>query len=442
VARGGVAPTGFRAGFSLLRGNRDFRRLFLASVISLGGDWFLFVAITGLILETTGRAIDVGLAILAQQAAFFLSSPFAGVLADRLDRRKLMIGCDLVRVAICAAFLLVGPDTVWLAYPLLAVLSVFSAPFDPASSAAIPNLVDAEDLATANALSGSLWGTMLAVGAAVGGVVSTVFGRDTAFVINAVSFALSALLLSGIRRPFSEPREGDNDHPKMVAATVEVVHYARRDRRVFSLISVKGGFGLAAGVLALIPVFGVDVFHDGDIGVGVLMAARGVGALVGPFFGHRLSGPEHRRLFRVIGLALGVFGLSYVALGLAPALWVAAVVIFVAHLGGGTQWALSTYGLQVLVPDYIRGRVFAVDFALITLSLGISSLIASAIADSAGPRVAAFVLGGFAVGWAGAWWIFTRNVRRDTLRQGVESAGSPADEFGPPEPEAVALGDR
>ncbi len=137
------------------------------------------------------------------------------------------------------------------------------------------------------------------------------------------------------------------------------------------------------------------------------MAARGAGALVGPFFGHRLSGPEHRRLFRVIGLALGVFGLSYMALGLAPAVWVAAIVIFVAHLGGGTQWALSTYGLQVLVPDYIRGRVFAVDFALITLSLGISSLVASVIADAAGPRVAAFVLGGFAVAWAGAWWMFT-----------------------------------
>ena len=89
------------------------------------------------------------------------------------------------------------------------------------------------------------------------------------------------------------------------------------------------------------------------------------------------------------------------ALGLAPALWVAAIVIFVAHLGGGTQWALSTYGLQVLVPDYIRGRIFAVDFALITLSLGISSLVASAIADAAGPRVAAFVLGGLAVSLGG-----------------------------------------
>src|SRR3954462_12922691 len=91
--------TGARASIDLLRRNRDFRRLFIASVISLGGDWFLFVAITGLILETTDSAVDVGLAILAQQAAFFLSSPIAGVLADRLDSRKLMVGCDLARVA-------------------------------------------------------------------------------------------------------------------------------------------------------------------------------------------------------------------------------------------------------------------------------------------------------------------------------------------------------
>ena len=117
-------PGGVRASVSLLRRNRDFRRLFLASVISLGGDWFLFVAITGLILETTGRAVDVGLAIMAQELAFFLASPAAGVLADRVDRRRLMIVCDLVRAVICSAFLLVGPETVWLAYPLLAALSV------------------------------------------------------------------------------------------------------------------------------------------------------------------------------------------------------------------------------------------------------------------------------------------------------------------------------
>jgi MFS family permease len=412
------ATTGFRASVSLLRGNRDFRRLFLASVISLGGDWFLFVAITSLLVETTGRAIDVGLAILAQELAFFIASPPAGVLVDRLDRRKLMIVCDLARIGVCLSFLFVGVDTIWLAYPLLALLSVFGAPFDPASTAATPNLVDPRDLPTANALNGSLWGTMLAVGAGLGGIVATVFGRETAFVIDAVSFGVSALLLVGIRRPFAEPREPDHEHPRMVDATVEVWHYARGDHRVLSLIGVKAGFGLAAGVLALIPVFGAEVFHRGEIGVGALMAARGVGALVGPFLGHRLSGEGHRRLFTAIGVALAVFGLAYMVLGLAPALWVAAITIFVAHLGGGAQWVLSTFGLQVLVPDHIRGRIFAVDFAMITLSLAISSLVASVVADAWGPRTAALLVGAMAVVWSIAWSVLTRSIRRRTAEDG------------------------
>jgi MFS family permease len=412
------ATAGFRASVSLLRRNRDFRRLFLASVISLGGDWFLFVAITSLIVQTTGRAIDVGLAILAQELAFFIASPPAGVLVDRLDRRTLMIVCDLARIGVCLSFLLVGAGTIWLAYPLLALLSVFGAAFDPASTAATPNLVEPRDLPTANALNGSLWGTMLAVGAGVGGIVATVFGRDTAFVIDAVSFGVSALLLWGIRRPFAEEREPGHEHPRMIDATVEVLHYARRDHDVLALIGVKAGFGLAAGVLALIPVFGVDVFDQGEIGVGALMAARGVGAFVGPFLGHRISGEGHRHLFGAIGVALVVFGLSYMALGLAPTLWVAAIVIFAAHLGGGAQWVLSTFGLQVLVPDHIRGRVFAFDFAMITLSLAISSVVAAVVSDSAGPRTAAVFVGAMAVLWAIVWSWLTRRIRRRTATEG------------------------
>jgi predicted MFS family arabinose efflux permease len=413
-----AGAAGARAGVSLLRRNRDFRRLFIASVISLGGDWFLFVAITSLIVQTTGRAIDVGLAILAQELAFFIASPPAGVLVDRLDRRKLMIVCDLARVGVCVSFLVVGPGTIWLAYPLLALLSVFGAPFDPAFSAATPNIVDPQDLPAANALSGSLWGTMLAVGAGLGGIVATAFGRDTAFVIDAASFAVSALLLWGIRRPFSEEREPGHEHPKMLDATIEVLQYARSDHRVLALIGVKAGFGLAAGVLALLPVFGADVFDRGEIGVGALMAARGLGALVGPFLGHRISGKMHRHLFGAIGIALAVFGVSYMALSFAPTLAIAAGIIFFAHLGGGAQWILSTFGLQVLVPDHIRGRVFAVDFALITLSLAVSSLVASAVADSAGPRAAALIVGALAVVWAIAWTLLTRSIRRRTAAEG------------------------
>ena len=411
-----AAPdAGLRASLSLLRRNRDFRSLFFASVISLGGDWFLWVAINSLIYEATHKALYVGLAILAQEFAFFLASPVGGILADRLDRRKLMIVCDLARAIICVAFLLVGPDRLWLAYVLLPLLASFAAPFDPAFSAATPNVVDPEDLPAANALNGSLWGTMLAVGAGLGGVVSGAFGADTAFLVDAVSFLVSAALLMSIRRRFSESRHETTEHPSAIDATRETWRFARRDRRVLSLLAVKFGFGAAAGLLALIPVMALDVFKSGNVGFGLLMAARGVGALIGPFLGHRIAGPRHRRLFPAIGLSLAVFGLGYMALGAAPSLAIAAVTICVAHLGGGSQWMLSTYGLQVLVPDHIRGRIFGFDYMLVTLSLAVSAVVASAVADHIGAPITVTILGGVALIWAMVWFVLSRGVRRTGL---------------------------
>jgi predicted MFS family arabinose efflux permease len=410
------APSaGLRASLSLLRRNRDFRSLFFASVISLGGDWFLWVAINSLIYEATHKALYVGLAILAQEFAFFLASPVGGILADRLDRRKLMIVCDLARAVICVAFLFVAADRLWLAYVLLPLLASFAAPFDPAFSAATPNVVDPEDLPAANALNGSLWGTMLAVGAGLGGVISAAFGADTAFLVDAVSFLVSAALLMRIRRRFSESKHETTEHPSAIEATRETWRFARRDHRVLSLLAVKFGFGAAAGLLALIPVMALDVFKSGNVGFGLLMAARGVGALIGPFLGHRIAGPGHRRLFPAIGLSLAVFGLGYMALGAAPSLAIAAVTICVAHLGGGSQWMLSTYGLQVLVPDHIRGRIFGFDYMLVTLSLAVSAVVASAVADHIGAPITVTILGGVALVWAVVWLVLSRGVRKTGL---------------------------
>ena len=181
----------------------------LASLISLGGDRFLLVSLFGLTLEITGSAVSVAVLIASQEIPFFLMSPIGGVLTDRLNRRWLMVLCDAARAFLCLGFLFANDaGTIWIAYPLLAVTSSFAAVFDPASSAALPNLVEPQDLGPANALSGSLWGTMLAVGAGLGGLVAAALGRDAAFLIDAASFALSGLLIA--RNPgsssFPHPR--------------------------------------------------------------------------------------------------------------------------------------------------------------------------------------------------------------------------------------------
>jgi predicted MFS family arabinose efflux permease len=253
---------------------------------------------------------------------------------------------------------------------------------------------------------------MLAVGSALGGLVAATLGREAAFTIDAASFALSALLIAGVSRPFSEIRGPEERHPGVVEATVETARYARRDHRVLALLGVKAGFGLGAGVIVLLSVYAERVFHQGEIGIGILMAARGVGALVGPFLGRSLAGRDDRRLFGVIGLALFLFGLAYAVLGLTPTLLLAAIVVSVAHLGGGAQWTLSTYGLQRIVPDRILGRVFAADQALVTLTLTASSLLTAWSANRFGPRPTSLALGAIAIAWALVWTWLTTDLRR------------------------------
>jgi predicted MFS family arabinose efflux permease len=418
-----------RASASLLRRNPDFRRLYFASVISLGGDWFLLIALLGQVLDLTEQGLMVAFVIAAQDLTYFLASPFAGVLVDRLDRRRLMIVCDLARAVLVLGFLFVGSeDQIWLLFVLLAATASFGAAFEPAASAALPNVVDERDLSTANALSGSLWGTMLAVGGALGGVVAGVFGRDAAIVVDSVSFVFSAILIVRVHRAFSERRPAEH-RASVREDTVETLRYARRDHRVLALLAVKFGWGIAGGVLVLLPLLAIDRFDAGEIGLGLLMMARGIGALIGPFVGRAVIGPQDRKLFGAIGGALAVFGIGYAMLGLAPALVFAMAAVLVAHVGGGAQWTLSSYGLQRIVPDRIRGRIFAFDFMLVTLTFGLSSILTGLLADALGPTTTALVMGSLALGWAVVWTWLTSDVRRATALEGCG-----------PTPEAILAG--
>jgi MFS family permease len=426
-------PGGVRASWSLLRRNRDFRRVYLASLISLGGDWFLLVALFGLVLDLTHSALAVSFLLAAQDAPLFFLAPIGGALVDRLDRRKLMIASDAARAFICLAFLLVrSHDTLWLSYPLMALLASFAAVFDPASSSALPNLVEEDDLITANALTGSIWGMMLAVGAALGGIVAAALGRDAAIGIDAASFGVSAILIASVHRSFSQPREHQEEHPSILEATRETVRYATQDHRVLALLAVKAGFGLGAGVLVLISVLAQQVYRGGDVAIGLLMAARGIGALIGPFLGRALLGERDRRLFGVIGVALAIFGIGYALLGLAPTLIVAMPVVALAHVGGGSQWMLSSYGLQRIVPDRIRGRIFAFDGALITATFAVSSVATGFLAVRFGARPVATGLGLIGLAYAGVWTWLTTDVRRATMLEGCGEA--------PPEPKGPLPG--
>lgn len=401
-ARGGE----FRA---LLRRNPAFARAYSAQLVSFGGDWFATVALQGLVLELTHKPSIAALLLTTQILPTALASPFAGVVADHFDRRAVMIAADVLRALLAFGLLFVhSTGTLWIAFVCMGTMSLLAAFFDPASSAALPNLVNEEDLPAANVLMGSAWGTMLAVGAAIGGAVAATLGRDAAFVGDALSFLVSAALLGSIKMRFQSRDSRPEGRPRVLSGVTEMLRFARTERHVGSLLIVKAGFGLAGGVLALIAVMATEVFDSGDRGIGLLMSARGAGALVGPFLFRRLFGMHGRRLFRSIAVAFSVFGAGYVLFGLAPTLWVAAAGAFLAHLGGGAQWTLSTLGLQRYSPDAIRGRVFAADYALISLTIGASMVAAGFLAGRYGTRPVVLGLASLGVVWTAAWTALTR----------------------------------
>ncbi|MDQ3281588.1 MAG: MFS transporter [Acidobacteriota bacterium] len=390
----------------LLRDNRDFRLLYFGTLISLGGDWFLTVALLDLVLQLTGSATLVSLIFLLQTLPIFLFTPHAGHVIDRVDRRKLMIAFDLMRIGACLLPLLARtPALLPFAYAGVFLISVGSAYFEPASQAALPNIVQGEELAAANVLMGSTWGTMLTAGAAIGGAVTTVFGRDTSFVVDAASFALSAFLLARMRVRFSEERKS-HEHPPFLQSIRETFTFARRQPRVLGLLTVKSGYGLGAGVVALLSVFGKEVFRSGAWGIGLLFAARGVGALIGPFLLRGAIRTDDAR-YRAIAFCVLGFGAGYAGLALSHSLLAGCAAILFAHLGGGAAWQMSTYGLQRETPDQIRGRVFSVDYGFVTLTMALSGLAAGVASDRVGPTAATLATASVCIVFGVVWTLST-----------------------------------
>ncbi|HEY6140578.1 MAG TPA: MFS transporter [Thermoanaerobaculia bacterium] len=391
----------------LLRTNRDFRLLYTGTLISLGGDWFLTVALLDLVLQLTGSATLASLMLLCQSLPIFIFTPIAGHIVDRVDRRKLMVLVDLMRTGACLLPLLARtPGMLPFAYLGVICISIGSAYFEPASQAALPNIVDEEELGPANVLMGSTWGTMLAVGAAVGGAVTMRFGRDVSFVVDSISFLFSAGILWMMRARFNQVR-AHHDAPPLVESVRQTVGYARANPRVLALLIVKGGHGLGAGVIALLSVYGKEVFKEGAFGIGVLFAARGLGALLGPFAVRGIARNRVEVQYRTVGPSILMFGLCYMVFGVSRTLWLGAAAIFLAHLGGGAQWQTSTYGLQRETPDWIRGRVFAADWGFATLTTAISSLLAGIAADRFGATAATIGVASVSVAWAVWWWSWT-----------------------------------
>ncbi|WP_035245799.1 MFS transporter [Desulfogranum mediterraneum] len=384
----------------ILRTNSRFRRFWLATIVSQLGDWFNYIAIFVLLTELTGSGEAVSWFLIAKFLPTTLLGPIAGVVADRFNRKRIMVCCDLLRALVVAGYLLVGVSgQVWLVY-LLAFLQEGVWSFNhPARQASIPDICTREELNVANGLFGASWSVNLALGAALGGFVTAWFGWRAAILVDVVTFMGSALLIAlvPLEHVSAAVKGGGFSLARIsgLADIIEGLHYVRSHPRVAALLLVKSGWALSGGILVMLTVFGEQVFSQSGQGglSGALYSMRGLGAAVGPFLAWRWFGNEPQGMRRAIGAAFYISALSYLCFSQAPNILVAGCFVLLGHIGGSIQWVFSTALLHHRVEARFRGRVFAVEMALLTLTLCLSTLATGQALDAGlGPRTIVVVL--------------------------------------------------
>ncbi len=408
---------------TLLGRNRNFRLVWFAQIISEIGDWFYSVAVLSYVIQATGSARSMAFAFVMQVLPQVISSPFAGVLNDRISRRRIMISTDWARAGIVLSMLLVrGPQMIWLLYILLFFETVMWALFEPARTASIPNMTEGEDTAIANALSSATWAVAFAVGAGIGGVVQAYFGRQAVFVIDSISFVCSALLLSRTR--FHEPHTVGQARLSIrdffnYSEIFEGFRYARQDPARLRTMFVKAGLGFLGINWIALPLLGehefpvhlpgVSASDAGTLGMSFLLSARGFGAMIGAIAGSAYAGIVFTRLRQNIGMGFCLGAIGYFALSTAPSLIAASLCVIVAHMGGSMAWTASTTLLQKITEDKYRGRVFSSEYAMSMAVLSAITYGCGTAIDAGWPvRTVCAVSGATILLPAGLWFISSR----------------------------------
>jgi predicted MFS family arabinose efflux permease len=383
------------------------------------------IEIYTIILNLTGSGRDVGLLLVARFLPSFLFGPLSGVVADRFSRQRIMIVTDILRALVVLGFLFVRrADQLWLIYVLTVLQLGLSTFFEPAKTAAIPSIVEDRELVAANAISSVTWSVMLTLGAAIGGLITGWFGTDAAFILDAASYLLSAALIASIRVQKRRKRERQKltiGRALGITETIDGIRYVKDRPRVLALLLVKPAWGLGGGILTLLAVFGERIFPVGKsaaTGIGVLFAARGIGTAVGPIVARRMAGEVDRRMQAWIGIAFLIGGAFYIAFGSATGFVFALIVLGVAHCGGSILWVFSTVLLQRGVDDNFRGRVFAAELALLTLTMAASNYTTGELLDrfQISPRLVTIGIGIFFLLPGLAWFLTQRWWDRDVRK--------------------------
>lgn len=426
----GQAPGRFQVLLRAFR-HRNYRLFFGGQLVSLSGTWMQSVAQAWLVYELTHSAALLGLIGFAGQIPVFVFSAIGGTVADRLDRRRILLVTQTVAMVlafILAGLTLEGWVQTWHVFLLAGLLGLVNAFDIPARQSFVIEMVGRDDLLNAIALNSSVINGARIVGPALAGVLIGLVGEGWCFLLNGLSYLAVIGGLFMMRLPIRSmaPRAGS-----ALSHIREGFHFAWHTGPIRALLLLLGLASLTGmPYMVLMPVFAAKILHGGPEGLGVLMAAAGAGALLGALTLAARRGVSGLGRW-VAGAGMG-FGLGLVAFSLSRVFWLSAFLLVPVGFFMMVQMASSNTLIQSMVPDSLRGRVMALYSMMLMGMAPFGALIAGILADRlTAPVVVA--LGG-ALCAAGALW-FARSLpglrvraRELILAQGM-SPGQPPDEM-------------
>src|SRR5579863_8256674 len=409
--------------------HRNFQLFFAGQLISLVGTWMQTVAQSWLVYRMTNSAFLLGLVGFASQIPVFVMAPIGGIVADRHNRRRVVIAtqtASMILAGVLAALTLSHVIQVWQIMVLASALGVVNAFDIPARQSFLIDMVGREDLMNAIALNSSMFNGARIIGPAVAGILVASIGEGWCFFANAVSYiaVIAGLLLMRIERPAKLATSGSP-----LENILEGFSYARHTgpiRSILLLLGLVSFVGMPYTVL--MPVFADQILHGGARGLGILMCATGIGALLGAASLAARVGV--RGLGRLIGFCSGGFGLSLILFSFSKIFWLSTLFLLPVGFCMMVQMASSNTLIQTMVPDNLRGRILSVYSMMFMGMAPFGALSAGSIAHHIGaPWTVA--LGGFAcIGGAVLFLMhlpsFRREARDLVLAQGM-TAGTPPD---------------
>ena len=379
--------------FASLRRHRNYRLFFTGQVISVSGTWMQNVALAWLVVELTSSPLAVGLLAFCRFIPFTVFGLFAGVVADRIDNRKLVIATQAISMTfatILAVLVLTGSETLWLVY-LLAILSSTALVFDaPGRHALTFQMVGRAELPNAVALNASLFNASRVVGPAIAGALIAAFGTGVCFAINAVTFLAVLTSLLMMRPEELVQIERDPDPPGVLRGIREGLSWALaspQTRLVLAIVTVVSTVGFNFHVI--LPLLASDTLETGPEVFGILSAFFGGGALVGAL----LSAALGRASWKVLVAGTGGFSLSLLALALVATVWACAVLLFITGVCF-TLWTSNANSiLQLRAPDHLRGRVVSLYLWAFAGFAPLGGLLAGWLTEVGGTELAFVVAG-------------------------------------------------